>query len=274
MQIFHNLDDWRAVRKTFSHELSIGFVPTMGNLHIGHASLFKTSIKENDCTIASIFVNPTQFNQSADFTHYPRTLESDLDLLTKLDVDFCILPDEKSIYSDEYRYQIDENKYSNQMEGAHRPGHFKGVLTVVMKLLNLTQPHQAYFGEKDYMQLQLIKDMVDAFFMNINIKGCPTIREHSGLAYSSRNNRLSSTQKILADKFAQLFHQPISCDEIIKQLQDIGIKVDYIEEHQGRRFAAVNIDNIRLIDNYQYLTDVSRSRCDSAISKSISEKLV
>ena len=154
------------------------------------------------------------------------------------------------MYADEYRYQIEENKYTQQMEGLQRPGHFTGVLTVVMKLLNLAKPHRAYFGEKDYQQLQLIRDMSTAFFMDIEIKACPTIREASGLAFSSRNGRLNSTQRQLADQFAKIFHQNVPCEQIIEELKHIGIAVEYIEAHEGRRFAAVNIGDIRLIDNY------------------------
>lgn len=251
MHVYNNLDEWRSVRATLPAGMTIGFVPTMGNLHQGHASLFTASKQENDCTIASIFVNPTQFNQAADFTHYPRTLDADVELLANNGVDYCILPDEASIYTDGYRYHIEENINSLKMEGLKRPGHFTGVLTVVMKLLNLAKPHRAYFGEKDYQQLQLIRDMTAAFFMDIEIKGCPTIREKCGLAYSSRNSRLNPNERQLASQFAQLFHQNKSCDQIIKELHAIDVLVDYIEEHDGRRFAAVTIGNVRLIDNIE-----------------------
>ncbi len=250
MHIYNDMNEWRRARQTLATDCSVGFVPTMGNLHLGHASLFSSSIKENDYTVASIFINPTQFNQRDDFKQYPRTLDDDLELLAKTGVDYCILPDEKTIYSDHYRYQLDETSYSNQMEGLHRPGHFKGVLTVVMKLLNLAKPQRAYFGEKDYMQLQLIRDMVNTFFMDIEIIGCKTIREASGLAFSSRNSRLNPAARELADQFARVFHQRVSCEQIISELQAMGVIVEYIEEHEGRRFAAVMIDGIRLIDNY------------------------
>lgn len=251
MHIYNNLDEWRRVRQTLPVKQSIGFVPTMGNLHIGHESLFIASRAENNCTIASVFINPTQFNQTADFTHYPRTLDDDLDMLVRTGVDYCLLPDEKVMYADGYRYQIDENSYSNQMEGLHRPGHFKGVLTVVMKLLNLAKPQRAYFGEKDYMQLQLIRDMAASFFMDIEIKTCPTVREASGLAYSSRNGRLNAAEREQASEFARIFHQhTVSCTDIIRELKAINIEVEYIEEHERRRFAAIKIGEVRLIDNY------------------------
>ncbi|KTD60010.1 pantoate--beta-alanine ligase [Legionella shakespearei] len=250
MQIFHNLEEWIAFRATLPAQCTLGFAPTMGNLHAGHASLFLASSKENDYTVSSLFINPTQFNRPDDFEHYPRTLEADIKLMTDSGVDFCILPNEKEIYADGYTYQVQENSLCQLMEGKHRPGHFNGVLTVVMKLLNLTRPTTAYFGEKDYQQYLLIRGMAQALFMNVAIKSCPTIREESGLAFSSRNNRLTPEQKILAEEFARIFHQDKACAMIIEELNAQGIKVDYIEEHQGRKFAAVMIGDIRLIDNY------------------------
>ncbi len=250
MQVYRNLNEWRTARASWPNQQSIGFVPTMGNLHAGHASLFATSQQENDCTVASVFINPTQFNQPADFKHYPRTLEADMHLLERMGVDHCLLPDEHAMYPDGYRYQLDENQLAHHMEGRQRPGHFKGVLTVVMKLLNLVKPTHAYLGEKDYQQLQLIRGMAEAFFMDVIIKGCPTIRETSGLAYSSRNSRLTQGLRQVADDFASIFHQNLPCEQIIQSLNAQGIRVDYIEEHEGRRYAAVHIGDVRLIDNY------------------------
>lgn len=250
MHIFNTITEWRAHRATLPPHNTLGFAPTMGNLHEGHRSLFIASAKENDYTASSLFINPTQFNNPDDFTLYPRTLEADLALMEDAGVDFCILPQEQELYADGYNYQIQEQALCSLMEGRHRPGHFNGVLTVVMKLLHLVQAHNAYFGEKDYQQYLLIRGMVDAFFMNINIKSCPTIREPSGLAHSSRNNRLTPLQKQQAIEFAQIFHNNSSCDIIIDTLRAKGITVEYIEEYQNRRFAAVQIGDIRLIDNY------------------------
>lgn len=250
MQIIHELAQWRQYRQNYSAMVSIGFAPTMGALHQGHISLLETSRRENDLTVASIFVNPTQFNQATDLQHYPRTLDKDLELLQQAEVDVCLLPDASAIYQDEYRFQLSENSFSQLMEGRHRPGHFNGVLTVVMKLLNLVKPTHAYFGEKDYQQYQLIHDMAKAFFMDTEIKACPTIREPSGLALSSRNMRLTADEHQLATKFAQIFHQTIPIDSIITEINALGIKIDYIEEQFNRRFAAVQIGDIRLIDNY------------------------
>ncbi|CDZ75907.1 Pantothenate synthetase [Legionella massiliensis] len=250
MQIFHDLNDWLSVRNKLAPELSLGFVPTMGNLHAGHVSLYNKAKEENDCIIASIFVNPTQFNRADDFSNYPRTLATDLNLLEQAGVDYCLLPTEQAIYADGYRYQLLETELCQLMEGKHRPGHFTGVLTIVMKLLNLVRAQRAYFGEKDYQQYLLIRDMATAFFMNVEIKACPTIRETSGLAYSSRNNRLSASQRLEAEKFARIFHQDKTCEQLIKELEHQGITVEYIEEFAKRRFAAVMIGDIRLIDNY------------------------
>lgn len=250
MQIISNLDEWVSLRNSLPQDLTLGFVPTMGNLHAGHASLFLTSSKENNYTVSSLFINPTQFNKAEDLINYPRTLEADIELMDNSGVDFCILPRKEDIYADGYNYQIQEHQLCQLMEGKHRPGHFNGVLTVVMKLLNLTRPDNAYFGEKDYQQYLLIQGMVKALFMNVTIKPCPTIREEGGLAYSSRNNRLDQEQRVRAKQFAKIFHQNKPCAMIIKELTASGITVEYIEEYQNRRFAAVLIGDIRLIDNY------------------------
>lgn len=251
MQVFHDLNEWIDFRKNLSPELTVGFAPTMGNLHAGHASLFLASQKENHYTVSSLFVNPTQFNQADDFTHYPRSLDADLQLMDASGVDFCILPHDKAMYPDQYNYQVHEQQLCQLMEGKHRPGHFNGVLTVVMKLLNLVKPQRAYFGEKDYQQYLLIREMTAAFFMDIDIIACPIIREPSGLAYSSRNNRLDQSQRTLAAVFAQLFQQKNkNCAQIQAELTAKNIAVEYIEEYENRRFAAVQIGAIRLIDNY------------------------
>lgn len=251
MQIYNSIQAWLAVRHELPTHLSLGFVPTMGNLHQGHLSLVANSQVENDKTVVSLFINPTQFNQRDDFEHYPRTLDDDLNKLREQGVDFCLIPNESMMYPDQYNYHLQETKLATRMEGKHRPGHFNGVLTVVMKLFNLVKPHRAYFGEKDYQQLALIRGMVSAFFLEIDIKSCPTVREPSQLALSSRNSRLSLEEKILADTFATRFHQKeVRCEDIRDQLEALGIQVDYIEEQLNRRFAAVKIGEVRLIDNY------------------------
>jgi pantoate--beta-alanine ligase len=250
MQIIYNLQVWQTLRRTFAANQSLGFVPTMGNLHKGHQSLFEICRKENDLSVVSIFINPTQFNNTDDFKLYPKTLEADLDLLRKTGVDYCLLPDTHALYPEGYRFRIEETQTSLELEGLHRPGHFNGVLTIVMILLQLVKPHRSYFGEKDYQQYQLIRGMTKAFFLDTEIIPCPTIRDTSGLAFSSRNNRLTPQDRALADKFAEIFHKNQSCDTIKTILMNLGVKVDYVEDKEQRRFAAVYIGDIRLIDNY------------------------
>ena len=251
MNIFYDLDAWRRLRDARPAQHSLGFVPTMGNLHPGHLSLIKHSQQDNTDTLVSLFINPTQFNNPDDFTHYPRTLETDLKQLEQAGVRYCLIPSQDVLYADHYRYQLHETRDSETLEGQHRPGHFTGVLTIVMKLLHLCKPTSVYLGEKDYQQFQLIHDMVHAFFMEINVIACPTIREPSGLAYSSRNARLTPEAKARAVQFAQRFNQASSCEQALASLRAIDIDVEYIQEHNGRRFAAVYIDKIRLIDNYR-----------------------
>lgn len=251
MQIYHSLKEWQKVRKSLPDNLAIGYVPTMGNLHNGHMSLISASQSENDLTVVTIFVNKTQFNNIEDFNSYPRTLDADLKLLQNARVGFCIIPSDAEVYDDGYYYRVEENKRSNTLEGKFRPGHFTGVLTVLMKFFNLIKPHRVYMGEKDAQQLQLVRGMIKAFFMDIEIHGCPTIRLPSGLAHSSRNNRLSKEGLALANKFASTFHNSISCEDAINKISELGIKIEYIEDSDNHRFAAVWIDGVRLIDNFK-----------------------
>ena len=251
MKIFKSLKEWQQCRSNLSNS-SIGFVPTMGNLHAGHMALYKQSRLENDISVASIFVNAKQFNNLDDFNNYPQTLEQDLQKLEQAGVDYCLLPNQAEIYPKNYQYRVNETLISQQMEGKCRPGHFDGVLTIVLKLLNLVKANNAYFGEKDYQQYQLIKGMTEAFFMPTKIIPCPIIRDDFGLALSSRNNRLTTKQLAQARNFAKLFHQyQLATPEIKTLLESAKIKVEYIKQYQGRCFAAVFIDDVRLIDNWQ-----------------------
>ncbi|MDX2346811.1 MAG: pantoate--beta-alanine ligase [Legionella sp.] len=251
MQIFNqDISTWRAARAKLPEHTPLGFVPTMGNLHAGHMALVTQSLHENQKTVVSLFVNPTQFNQSTDFEKYPRTLDDDIKMLEQAGVDYCLIPNPSDIYSDDYRYQVQENEQSLILEGEHRPGHFTGVLTILMKLFNLVKPTRVYMGEKDYQQLALTQGMIDAFFLDIELRACPTIREPSNLALSSRNNRLSPAGRKQADAFAQIFHAAASCEEAKAALEKLDIFIEYIEDYQGRRLAAVQIEGVRLIDNY------------------------
>lgn len=252
MKIINSVSEWRNCRKQENFiNKSIGLVPTMGNLHKGHQSLLKRSVAENEMTIATIFVNPTQFDNASDFEKYPKTFEQDIKLVEECGVDYLFVPVYKELYPDDYRYRINENHFSQQLCGQHRNGHFDGVLTVVLKLFNLIKPQRAYFGEKDYQQLQLIIDMVEAFFLDIQIISCPIIRDDYGIAYSSRNNRLNTEQYELLKQFPLHLQSNNTIEMIINNLTAIGFEVDYITELNGRRFGAVRLGEIRFIDNIQ-----------------------
>lgn len=238
-----------ACQSVRMHRQRIGFVPTMGALHEGHLSLIRAARKECDVVIASIFVNPTQFNNSDDFAKYPNTLSQDLTKLETEGVDIAFTPVSDAMYSDGKKYYVSETTHGEELCGLTRPGHFNGVLTVVMKLLNLTNADKVYMGEKDYQQLHLVREMTKAFFMTAEIVACPTVRDEEGLALSSRNTRLSTAGLQLARLFAKTLktEQPLSA--IREALTKNNIRIDYLEEKYGRRFAAVFIDDVRLIDN-------------------------
>jgi len=228
---------------------SVGFVPTMGALHSGHLSLIQQSLAENDNTVVSIFVNPTQFDNNNDLNNYPNLIESDVQQLQSLGVDCVLLPDFEQMYPDDYHYKVLENELSKKFCGAHRNGHFDGVLTIVMKLFNIVQPTKAYFGEKDFQQLTLIKQMVSAFFMPIEIIAGQTVRELDGLAMSSRNLNLSAEERMIAPKL----YQTISSGKTLKQMTSIlesyGFTVDYLEILNDRLLVAAYLGDVRLIDN-------------------------
>ena len=258
-----------------SHK-TIGLVPTMGALHKGHLSLVEKSIAENDVTVVSIFVNPTQFDNKEDLENYPSTLEKDLKLLEKTGCDFIFTPDSNEVYD----HQIVSEHFSfdgleHEMEGRHRKNHFDGVGTIVSKLFDITKPTRAYFGEKDFQQLQIIKKLVNIKQLNIQIVGCKICREQDGLAMSSRNIRLSDEHRKAAPFIHQTLQEvkqkaasfsfPVLSDwvknkfekqtlleleyfEIAeeKSLQTVKIKK---ENEPYRAFIAVFAGPIRLIDN-------------------------
>jgi pantoate--beta-alanine ligase len=246
-----SIKDLQHQRATFAGY--VGFVPTMGALHDGHLSLIERAQAENDHVIVSVFVNPTQFNDPTDLEKYPRPIERDLELLRAAGVDVAFLPQPEEIYFDHYRFKVTENDFSKQLCGAHRPGHFDGVLTVVLKLFQLTRPDRAYFGEKDYQQLQLIKDMSAALFLDIDVIPCTTKRESDGLAMSSRNLRLTPEQREIAPKIYRVLRalstQQTDASGARRELEAAGFRVDYVEKHFGRWFAAAYLGDVRLIDN-------------------------
>lgn len=251
MIVTDDLDRWRSVRAEWrSTGFSVGFVPTMGALHEGHLSLVNRGVAENDRTVVSILVNPTQFDEQADLDAYPRDFERDTSLLERAGVHAVLVPEADAMYRDGYRYRVTETDRSRSLEGAHRLGHFDGVLTVVLKLLHIVQPHRTYFGEKDWQQLQLVRGMAEALFLDTEIIGCPIVREPDGLAMSSRNVQLDSDARARAAEFAAVLLQAGgSAEEIRAKLQELDIEVDYVEQREGRLLAAVRIGGVRLIDN-------------------------
>ena len=253
----------------------IGFAPTMGALHQGHLSLYKAAKKENDEVISSIFVNPTQFNNPDDFQKYPKTLEKDLELLEKAGVDAVYVPNVEEMYPDGLNSKkYDFDGLENEMEGKYRPGHFDGVGTIVEELFRQVQPHNAYFGEKDYQQLAIIKKMVEKTKLPVKIHEVPTLREEDGLAMSSRNVRLTETQRkeatIIYETLTKVkeWFKVISLEEIKQKVTDIfrnsNFELEYFviadeemlkeanaidENKEYRAFIVAYADTVRLIDN-------------------------
>ncbi len=254
----------------------IGFVPTMGALHDGHLSLIQRANRENDLSVCSIFVNPTQFDNPKDLEHYPKTLEEDIKLLESVGCDYLYVPNAKDVYPNGLiSKHFDFGGIENQMEGKFRRGHFDGVGTVVSRLFECCIPDKAYFGEKDFQQLQIIKKLTLLEGLNIEIIGCPIFREKDGLAMSSRNQRLSISQRNAAPRIYEILKeaktlsksmdlQQVSSwvSEQFKKETELALEYfsiareDKLEEVsslsksvKSRAFIAVNAGKIRLIDN-------------------------
>lgn len=273
----------RQVEACLRQNKTIGLVPTMGALHQGHAALVRRSVAENDVCVVSVFVNPTQFNNKEDLQKYPRTLEKDVELLTQLGVHFVFAPSPEEMYSAEEmntQFSFDFNGLDKVMEGKMRPGHFNGVVQVVSRLFELVRPTRAYFGEKDFQQLAIIHHMVERSTMKTNFTGlkiidCPIVREESGLALSSRNQRLSEEEKSIAlniskNLFASLeWAKTSSVPEVEKRVIDTinaipGLDVEYYEIVDKTTLQPTNTFQnaigcitvycgpVRLIDNIQY----------------------
>ncbi len=253
---------------------SIGFVPTMGYLHEGHAKLLKASLEQTDITVCSIFVNPAQFNNASDLEKYPQNIEQDLNMLAHIGVDYVLQPSREEIFPVNPETSIQFENVGNVMEGEWRPGHFSGVGLIVNKLLNIVQPDFSFFGEKDLQQLTLVKRMVYDLNMDVKIIGVPTLREGSGLALSSRNALLTKEQKVDAtaiykalslakDLLIQQKNIEGAKDGVRKLLAEIpAIKLEYIEIVDPETFRklstfqsaaaiciAASVGNVRLIDN-------------------------
>jgi len=199
MIVYRTKTDLTGHLRTLQNEgKTIGLVPTMGALHQGHMSLVEKARSENDFVVITIFINPTQFDDLSDLDHYPRTLDQDLELLRLLDADLVFVPSVKEMYPEDDMHIFDLGGLDKMMEGKHRQGHFNGVAQIVSKLFLLVRPHRAYFGQKDFQQLVIIRRLVEIMELDLSIVPCPIIREKDGLAMSSRNIRLNKEERKLA----------------------------------------------------------------------------
>ena len=279
MKVINSIQELQSELSNYKKkQQSVGFVPTMGALHDGHASLMKKSSAENGVTVASIFVNPTQFNDQNDLLKYPRTLEADCVLLEACGVDIVFAPEVSEMYPEVDTRQFDYAPLDTVMEGAHRPGHFNGVCQIVSKLLDAVTPDKAYFGEKDYQQLAIIRKMVQELKYPIEIVGCPIVRENDGLAMSSRNARLSDEERKNALNISKTlfksctFANDHSVNETKTMVENaikdaVGLELEYFEIVDGDTLQNVaNWDDansimgcitvfcgdVRLIDNIKY----------------------
>ena len=226
---------------------SVGLVPTMGALHAGHASLVERSVKENDVTVVSIFLNPTQFNDKKDLERYPRTLEADCLLLEKCGAQVVFAPSVDEVYPEPDTRVFSYPPTDAVMEGAFRPGHFNGVCQIVSKLFDYVEPDRAYFGEKDYQQICVIRRMVEDLKMDINIVACPVIREESGLARSSRNTLLSDEERQLAAHIYRVLSKSRKQQMSVAETHDFVVsEIDAIEGLKVQYFSIV--DGLTLAD--------------------------
>ena len=276
MLLFNNKVDLnKHLQNIGSKNTAIGFVPTMGALHEGHLSLLTTSLANNSITVISIFVNPTQFNNPEDLKKYPRTLESDVAKIKSISEDIIVYaPSIEDIYDGKTKSEhFNYDGLENQMEGKFRPGHFDGVGTVVKRLFEIVKPTNAYFGEKDFQQLQIVKKLVAKEKLPVKIIGCSVFREPNGLAMSSRNERLSAKEReeskliyktlLAAKKMFEVQSTKTVSEFVTKTLEATNFKLEYFEianeatltpcirknkNNKYRAFIAVFVNNIRLID--------------------------
>ena len=279
MKVIHTIKDLQAELSVLKAQgKKVGLVPTRGALHAGHASLVKRSVNENEVTVVSVFVNPTQFNDKNDLVKYPRTLDADCKLLEACGATYAFAPSVEEMYPEPDTRQFSYAPLDTVMEGAFRPGHFNGVCQIVSKLFEAVKPHRAYFGEKDFQQLAIIREMVRQMQFDLEIVGCPIVREEDGLALSSRNARLSAEERENALKISQTlfksrtFAATHTVSETLKFVEDAiaavpGLRLEYFEIVDGNTLQKVDNWNqtsyvvgcitvfcgdVRLIDNIKY----------------------
>lgn len=252
MKVFHKIVE---LQNTLFYDRkankSVGLVPTMGALHDGHVSLVKKSVTENEITVVSIFVNPTQFNDPKDLNTYPRTVEEDCDLLKNIGADYVFIPSVEEMYPTPDTRHFEYPPISTVMEGAHRPGHFNGVCQVVSRLFYIVNPDNAYFGEKDWQQIAVIKAMVRSLSLKVNIVECPIIRDHDGLARSSRNALLSKEEREIAPiifkvleesvKYSKSHNTKETHDFTVEKINEVdGLDVEYFDIVDGETLQSVS----------------------------------
>lgn len=237
---------------------SIGLVPTMGALHEGHASLVKKSVEDNGITVVSVFVNPTQFNDPKDLSSYPRDIDADCRLLKQIGADYVFAPSVEEMYPVPDTRHFEYPPITTVMEGAHRPGHFNGVCQVVSRLFYIVRPDNAYFGEKDWQQIAVVKAMVNNLGLNVNIVECPIVRDNDGLAKSSRNALLSPKEREIAPMIYKTLKESVDYaknhdvkethDFVVNQINSVeGLDVEYFDIVDGNTL--LDIDNWEISDN-------------------------
>ena len=279
MKVIHTIKDLQAELSVLKAQgKKVGLVPTMGALHAGHASLVMRCVNEYEVTVVSVFVNPSQFNDKYDLVKYPRTLDADCKLLEACGATYAFAPSVEEMYPEPDTRQFSYAPLDTVMEGAFRPGHFNGVCQIVSKLFEAVKPHRAYFGEKDFQQLAIIREMVRQMQFDLEIVGCPIVREEDGLALSSRNARLSAEERENALKISQTlfksrtFAATHTVSETLKFVEDAiaavpGLRLEYFEIVDGNTLQKVDNWNqtsyvvgcitvfcgdVRLIDNIKY----------------------
>ena len=231
---------------------SIGLVPTMGALHEGHASLVRRSVSENDVTVVSIFLNPTQFNDKKDLERYPRTLEADCKLLEQCGAQIAFAPSVEEIYPEPDTRTFSYPPTDSVMEGAMRPGHFNGVCQIVSKLFSYTNPDRAYFGEKDYQQIAVIRRMVTDLGLKLIMVPCPVIREESGLAMSSRNTLLTDEERAIAANIYRVMKESLSLNATVSETHDYVVDhINAIEGLEVQYFSIVDGDTLADITSWE-----------------------
>lgn len=252
MQVFHKIVELQ--NKLFEerrHGKSIGIVPTMGALHEGHASLVKRCVEDNDVTVVSVFVNPTQFNDPKDLSSYPRDIDADCKLLESVEADYVFAPSIEEMYPTPDTRHFEFPPITTVMEGAHRPGHFNGVCQVVSRLFYIVRPDRAYFGEKDWQQIAVVKAMVNFLGLNVKIVECPIVRDADGLAKSSRNALLSSDERKVAPNIFKALKDSIEYaathgvsdthDYVVSRINSVdGLEVEYFEIVDGNTLQPVS----------------------------------